>query len=161
MEFRYIFKTAPDTVFAVDNRTIGNNDFSYFNTSVYELNKNRNNFKIAGQAQEELLSEGSAAKQFYDKWKSKSFESLSQETLQKINKDIEGLKQSYSYDEVITDTTFKGTEYANGLINIKDIAALLADKKELGSLDSILSNIENRQITQPLSSPCKDLGMEI
>lgn len=156
-----MFKTAPDTVFTVENRTIGSNNFSYFNTSVYELNKNRNTFKIAGQAQEELLLEGSVAKQFYDKWKNKAFESLSQETLQKMNEDIEGLKQSYSYNEIITDTTFKGTEYANGLINIDDVASLLADNKELNSLDSILSNIENRQITQPLSNPSKDHGMEI
>lgn len=48
MEFRYMFMTAPNTIFAVDNRTIGNNNFSYFNTSVYELNKNRHAFKIAG-----------------------------------------------------------------------------------------------------------------
>ena len=159
MEFRYMFMTAPNTIFAVDNRTIGNNNFSYFNTSVYELNKNRHAFKIAGQAQDELLPEGSMAKRFYDKWKSKAFETLSKDTLQKMSIDIESLKQSYSYDEIITDTTFKGTEYAKGLIDIEDAKSLLDEN----SLDNILSNIEKslNQTTNQASTPTKNLGMEI
>ena len=154
-----MFMTAPNTIFAVDNRTIGNNNFSYFNTSVYELNKNRHAFKIAGQAQDELLPEGSMAKRFYDKWKSKAFETLSKDTLQKMSKDIESLKQSYSYDEIITDTTFKGTEYAKGLIDIEDAKSLLDEN----SLDNILSNIEKslNQTTNQASTPTKNLGMEI
>lgn len=158
MEFRYMFKTAPNTIFAVDNRTMGENDFSYFATSAYELNKNRNNFKVAGQAQDELLQPGTVAKDFYEKWKEKAFETLDEATLKDVMKDLEVLKQEYSYDEIITDTTFKGTEYAASIIDIESAASLLADEK---SLDNILSDIESRQPENNTFTPSKNKSLEI
>lgn len=151
MEFRYMFKTAPNTIFAVDNRTIENNDFLYFSTSVYELDKNRHRFKIAGQAQDILLEDGSPARIFYEKWKDKSFETLSSNLIHDIENDLEILKEHYSYNELFTDTTFKGTEYAKSLINIEDVASLVQYEN---SLDNILSNLNQYNHTPaPRKSP--------
>ena len=142
MEFRYMFKTAPDTIFAVDNRTIGDNDFASFNTSVYQFNEKRNYFLIAGQAQEELLQEGSVARNFYEKWKNQEFSTLDNSTLNSVMYDLEDLKQEYSYDELITDTTFKGTEYSAAMINMEDAVSLINEKM---SLDNILADVELRK----------------
>lgn len=137
MEFRYMFNVGNNTIFAVDNRTIGNNDFSYFNTSVYELNKNRNNFKIAGQAQEDLLKKGSPARDFYEKWKSLEFSSVDAKTAELLMADISVLKQEYSFDELLTDTSFKGTKYAEAMIDMGSASELL---EEHLSLDTVLSD---------------------
>ena len=157
MEFRYMFKTAPDTIFAVDNRTIGDNDFASFNTSVYQFNEKRNNFDIAGQAQEELLQEGSTARDFYEKWKAQEFVTLDNSTLNKVMSDIEILKQEYSYDELITDTTFKGTEFAGAMISMEDAVSLITEE---ASLDDILAGVESRKPVNETLSPEKDQELE-
>lgn len=139
MEFRYMFNVGNNTIFAVDNRTIGDNDFSYFNTSVYELNKNRNNFKIAGQAQEDLLKAGTPARDFYEKWKSFEFASIDAKTVELMMADISSLKKEYSFDELLTDTSFKGTKYAEAMIDMDSASELL---EEHLSLDTVLSDAE-------------------
>ena len=157
MEFRYMFKTAPDTIFAVDNRTIGDNDFASFNTSVYQFNEKRNNFLIAGQAQEELLQEGSVARNFYEKWKAQEFATLDDSTLNNVMSDLETLKQEYSYDELITDATFKGTEYSSAMISMEDAVSLINEKM---SLDNILADVELRKPVNEALSPEKAQELE-
>ena len=157
MEFRYMFKTAPDTIFAVDNRTIGDNDFASFNTSVYQFNEKRNNFLIAGQAQEELLQEGSVARNFYEKWKSQEFATLDDSTLNNVMSDLETLKQEYSYDELITDATFKGTEYSSAMISMEDAVSLINEEM---SLENILADVESRKPVNETSSPEKEQELE-
>lgn len=157
MEFRYMFKTAPDTIFAVDNRTIGDNDFASFNTSVYQFNEKRNNFLIAGQAQEELLQEGSVARNFYEKWKNQEFATLDDSTLNNVMSDLETLKQEYSYDELITDATFKGTEYSSAMISMEDAVSLINEEM---SLENILADVESRKPVNETSSPEKEQELE-
>lgn len=154
MEFRYMFKINKDTIFAVDNRTIGDNDFSYYKTSVYELNKNRDNFKIAGQAQEDLLEPGSMAQQFYNKYKDLEFSTLNDSVIEKMMADIDILKKEYSFDELITESTFKGTEYSTAMIDIESAAELL---NEGLSLDEKLAAAEQKTLGQTEVSFSNDL----
>ena len=71
--------------------------------------------------------------------------------------DLETLKQEYSYDELITDTTFKGTEYSSAMISMEDAVSLINEEM---SLENILADVESRKPVNETSSPEKEQELE-
>jgi hypothetical protein len=70
-----------------------------FATSSSQLNKPRTDINRGGQAQKDLLKEGSYAREFYDKWDKKHLGTLTANEYDDLVKDIEKLKKKYPHIE--------------------------------------------------------------
>lgn len=96
---KYTFRVGDRNLFEVRYDRTGNNKNMDFATSSSELNKRRSDITRGGQAQKDLLKEGTKARKFYDKWDKKHLGTLTQKEYNELVNDIEELKQQYPHIE--------------------------------------------------------------
>lgn len=96
---KYSFRIGDRNIFEVRYDRTGNNKNMDFATSSSELNKRRTDITRGGQAQKDLLKEGTKARDFYEKWDKKHLGTLTQKEYNELVNDIEDLKKEYPHIE--------------------------------------------------------------
>ena len=94
-EFLYAFLLDRMTVFKVEFCSLDRNCAPHFSTSAARFSRNKQDYTLGGQAQEELLY--GKAKQFYEKWDHLHLHDLTDDEYDEIVSDIEDLKRAYPY----------------------------------------------------------------
>lgn len=102
-EFMYCFQVDRMTVFEVSFFTLSDNKAPYFSTSAGRFIRSKRDYERCGQAQPDLLPEGSAARRFYDKWDRLHLHNLTPEERAAMVADIEDLKACYNFIEDVRD----------------------------------------------------------
>lgn len=96
-EFKAVFQISKLIMFNVAYYTLGDNDSPYFTTSANKFCRNKKDYSICGQAQEELLPKNSFAFKFWSKWDGYHLHKLTDEKLKELLADLEVLKIVYNY----------------------------------------------------------------
>lgn len=95
--FLYAFKINKMIIFEVEYGAITSNEEGHFSTSASKFIKNKKDWEICGQAQNDLLKDGTTAKKFWEKWDAKHLKKLNTREYKELLKDIEKLKEKYKY----------------------------------------------------------------
>lgn len=96
--FTIAFRISKKKFFIVKYGSINSrNQEPYFSTSGGILNHVRSDWNQCGQCQKDILSTGLIARKFYDKWDEKHLSSLTLIEYDEMMKDLELLKEKYSY----------------------------------------------------------------
>lgn len=98
-DFSIAFQITRLVVFEVRYSHIGDNKEADFATSAEMFTKNKKTYSNAGQCQERVLSEGTPARDFYDKWDAKHLQKLTPEEYDELMSDLQVLKNEYNYIE--------------------------------------------------------------
>ena len=93
----YSFRTNKRDMFTIRYDRTGNNKNMDFATTASTFNRKRTDYERGGQAQKDILKEGTKARAFYDKWDKKHLGTLTQKEYKELVNDIEDLKKEYPY----------------------------------------------------------------
>ena len=96
-EFQYIFQITKFINFNVDFYTLSSNSNPDFSTSANLFYKNKSDYEICGQCQDEVLPKNSLAMDFYQKFNKYHLTNLTTEQYNEIVKEIEKLKERYNF----------------------------------------------------------------
>lgn len=97
MEFVATFQLDKMTVFSVRYSTIGSNNRPDFATQAAKFVRSKRDYSRCGQCQEAVLSKGTLARKFYDKWDPKHLQSLTDAELAELMEDMGALKERYNH----------------------------------------------------------------
>ena len=96
-EFLAVFQLSKMIVFEVDYYTLSSNRTPHFSTSAAQFVRNKRDYNQCGQAQNDLLPLGSAARSFYLKWDEKHLQDLTEQEYTEMIQDLETLKEKYNH----------------------------------------------------------------
>lgn len=96
--FEYSFRVRKKVFLNIAYHFVGSNDDPYFAISADEMNRNRTDYEVCGQAQADLLGpKDGNAWEFVAKWDYKHLRKLSDEELAELHEDVERLQAKYPY----------------------------------------------------------------
>ena len=97
--FLTAFQITKTIIFEVDYGAITSNKSWHFSTSAAEFIKSKRDFCRCGQAQKDLLPQGSKARNFFSKWDKYHLQNLTARQYADMLKDLDELKRVYNYIE--------------------------------------------------------------
>ena len=97
-EFIAAFRISRNVIFEVCYYTLGSDSSPQFSTAAYEFNRPKSDWRLGGQAQEDLLSKGSRAYKFYKKWDAYHLRQLTPELYDEMWADLQPLFYYYAYE---------------------------------------------------------------
>lgn len=118
--FLYAFRINKMVIFEVEYGAIKENKSWHFSTSANKFVRNKRNWDIGGQCQEEVLK-GTKAFKFWQKWDKFHLKNLTKEEYQELLEDIEELKKQYKY-------IYKGEDYRLNYIHFEELKELSMEK---------------------------------
>lgn len=101
--FLAAFQVTRTIVFEVEYGAITSNKEWHFSTGAAQFNRPKTDFNHCGQAQNDLLPHGSAARRFWKKWNEHHIKNLTAEEYAEMRADMEALKVAYNYIEKCAD----------------------------------------------------------
>lgn len=99
-EFMIALQISKTVIFEVSYYTIGGNKAPYFSTCANKFNQCKSDYTCGGQAQKELLAEGSVARKFYDKWDRCHLKDLTDSEYSEMVNDLIELQSTYNYIKI-------------------------------------------------------------
>ena len=106
-EFLAVFQLSKMIVFEVNYYTLSTNRTPHFATSAAQFVRNKRDYNQCGQAQNDLLPRGSAARSFYLKWDAKHLHDLTESEYTEMMQDLEALKEKYNHILRVLDESKK------------------------------------------------------
>lgn len=94
-EFKAVIQLSKTVIFEVEYYTLGHNSKPYFATSASVFCRNKRDYNMCGQCQEDVLK--GKAKNFWKKWDTLHLKDLSEEEYAEMHRDLEDLFKVYNY----------------------------------------------------------------
>lgn len=96
-EFQAVFQLSKTIIFEVKYYTLDTNKKPYFATSAAQFARNKQDFTMCGQAQNELTKSFFPARSFFQKWDKYHLKDLTPAQYEELQTDLQTLKNRYNY----------------------------------------------------------------